>query len=148
MTIPINRCTAVTASGQPCKAYAMRDSDPPLCAPHAGRTGAPKGNTNALKHGFYRRRVSPAEQDALFDEGADVNLTQETILLRVLLHRLYGYLRDDDLPLQEVKTIAPLIISAARALGYLQDRLPDPNHVNWDWDAALDELGKEWGWEL
>ena len=38
-TEPI-KCTARTASGKPCKAWAIRGSDPPLCAPHTGLAGA------------------------------------------------------------------------------------------------------------
>ena len=50
------RCTQLTKSGQYCRAWAMRDSDPPTCAIHAGRVtgqGAPQGNRNAVKHGIY-----------------------------------------------------------------------------------------------
>ena len=47
----------VTAAGNPCKNYAITDSIPPRCAPHSGLTGPPKGNTNALKHGFYRPTI-------------------------------------------------------------------------------------------
>jgi hypothetical protein len=142
----IKKCTATTASGKPCKAWAIRGSDPPLCAPHSGLTGAPKGNTNAMTHGYYRRRVQPGEIDALYDGAGELDITHEAVLLRVLLHRLASYLNDPDLPLEKVKSIAPLIVSTSRALAYMQKQLPDPHAI--DWDAALDELSKEWGWEL
>jgi hypothetical protein len=140
------KCTAITASGKPCKAWAIRDSAPPRCAPHSGLTGAPKGNTNAVTHGYYRKRIKPEEIDALYDSAGDLDITHEAVLLRVLLHRLAGYLNDPDLPLEKIKSIAPLIVSTSRALGYLQKLMPDPHTI--DWDAALDELGKEWGWDL
>jgi hypothetical protein len=50
------RCTATRQDGQRCRAWAVPASDPPRCGAHGGgkrRVGAPKGNTNALKHGFY-----------------------------------------------------------------------------------------------
>jgi hypothetical protein len=48
------RCTHPTQSGRPCRAWAIRDTDPPRCAAHAGRpVGAPRGNRNAVQHGFY-----------------------------------------------------------------------------------------------
>ena len=56
-------CTATRADGFPCRAWAVRGSDPPRCAPHGGGSapvGAPPGNQNALKHGFYARTHSPA----------------------------------------------------------------------------------------
>ncbi|MEA3376671.1 MAG: hypothetical protein U9R72_10815 [Chloroflexota bacterium] len=52
------RCSAARADGRPCRAWAVRGTDPPLCAAHGGtdaRIGAPPGNTNAVKHGHYRR---------------------------------------------------------------------------------------------
>ncbi len=46
----------MTRAGTPCKAWAILDTDPPRCAAHGGASappGAPVGNKNALKHGFY-----------------------------------------------------------------------------------------------
>ena len=140
------KCTAHTAAGDPCSAWAINGSEPPRCSAHSGRTGAPKGNTNAVTHGYYRKSVKPEELLTLYDSADGIDLTHEAILLRVLLHRLSSFLNDPELPLEKVKSIAPLIVSASRALGYLQKQLPDPNAV--DWDAALDQLGEEWGWDL
>jgi len=56
------RCTATTARGTRCKAWAMPNTHPPRCAAHGGSTkrpGAPPGNQNALTHGFYARAVHP-----------------------------------------------------------------------------------------
>lgn len=56
----MKRCTATTAAGNPCQAWAVRDpthpDGPPLCSAHRGGkrpVGAPPGNTNAVRHGFY-----------------------------------------------------------------------------------------------
>ena len=47
------RCGAKTRSGTPCKSPAMKNG---RCRLHGGKsTGPPKGNTNALKQGFYTR---------------------------------------------------------------------------------------------
>ena len=54
------RCAFDTRHGKPCRAYAVRGSDPPACAAHAGLTtgaGAPAGNRNARTHGFYSRAL-------------------------------------------------------------------------------------------
>lgn len=51
-------CTATCADGSPCRAWAVRGSDPPRCSPHGGGrrpVGAPKGNQNARSHGFFAR---------------------------------------------------------------------------------------------
>jgi hypothetical protein len=56
MSTRSKRCTAVRADGDPCRAWAVRGSDPPRCGVHSGTDapiGAPLGNANALKHGAY-----------------------------------------------------------------------------------------------
>jgi len=47
------KCSARTRTGTPCKSPAMKNG---RCHLHGGKsTGPPKGNQNALKHGFYTR---------------------------------------------------------------------------------------------
>ena len=50
------RCGAKSKrTGLPCKAPAMKNG---RCRMHGGKSpGAPKGNSNALKHGAYTREV-------------------------------------------------------------------------------------------
>ena len=140
------KCSAITASGQPCKAWAIRGSEPPLCAPHAGLAGGKKGNQNAVKHGYYRQSINSAELLSLFDDAGKVELDQEAVLLRVFIHRLINYLEDPELPYEQFRSAGSLLISAVRALTYLKKQLPP--HEAIDWDTALDELAQEWGWEL
>ncbi|MGI9482021.1 MAG: HGGxSTG domain-containing protein [Hyphomicrobiales bacterium] len=47
------RCGAKTRAGTPCQAPAVRGKK--RCRMHGGArgSGAPRGNKNALKHGFY-----------------------------------------------------------------------------------------------
>jgi uncharacterized protein YjcR len=51
------RCGAKTRAGGPCRSPATKGKA--RCRMHGGAsgTGAPKGNSNALKHGFYTREV-------------------------------------------------------------------------------------------
>jgi uncharacterized protein YjcR len=46
------RCGAKTRKGTPCQAPAMANG---RCRMHGGKAGAPLGNSNALKHGYYTR---------------------------------------------------------------------------------------------
>ena len=146
MTAPKIKCTATTANGQPCSAWAMHHSDPPLCSAHAGLTGACEGNTNAVTHGYYQRRVTRDEVTSLFANAENVALTQEVTLVRVVLHRLAEYIVSGDLPPEKLAAIAPLIFTGSRALAFLQKHLPDPNAI--DWNATLDELAEEWDWDI
>ncbi len=145
MTPENTKCTAVTAAGTPCKAWAIRGSIPPLCAPHSGLTGAPKGNSNNLSHGFYARLFS-AEEQAGIDEISGDSLMHEANLLRALLRRLARFLSDPDLPFAEVRTITPLIVSTSRALAFVQKQIPDTAAI--DWDAVLDEVGEALDWDI
>ncbi len=70
MSTPNTKCTAVTAKGQPCKAWAIHQSDPPRCAPHSGITGPPRGNSNAVTHGIYAKNYT-AEELAFLDDSTD-----------------------------------------------------------------------------
>ena len=140
------KCTATTAKDKPCKSWAIKDSDPPRCASHAGRTGAHTGNQNAVKHGYYRQNIDSNEIRVLYDAAGDVDLDQEAILLRVFIHRLNKYLSDPDLTYDQFRSAGPLLISAIRALGYLKKQLPPRDTV--DWNAVLDQVGKELDWDL
>ena len=63
------RCEAAKADGSPCRAWAIRGLDPPRCAAHSGRVGAPRGNRNAERHGAYSRPVDEIQgiEDAITD---------------------------------------------------------------------------------
>ena len=57
-------CTATTAAGKQCKNHAVKGTQ--LCKAHGGSAldiahGAPPGNTNAVKHGFYRPTIREDE---------------------------------------------------------------------------------------
>ena len=56
------RCMAIKPDGDPCRAWAIRGSDPPRCAAHSGKVGAPSGNQNALNRvlGLVPRPNLPA----------------------------------------------------------------------------------------
>lgn len=58
------------------------------CNLHGGlSTGAPVGNTNAIKHGFYSASLMAGEEE-LLERAAVGTLDDEIKLLRVKLHRL------------------------------------------------------------
>lgn len=62
MSYTSRKCPAPKKDGSPCKAWAVRTSDPPRCAPHGGgkaRVGAPGGNDNATTHGVYSLSATP-----------------------------------------------------------------------------------------
>lgn len=77
-------CGAKTRSGAPCQNRAMENG---RCRMHGGKnTGAPKENTNAVKHGFYSDALLPEERQ-LYERAEVGNLDDEIRLARVKLHR-------------------------------------------------------------
>lgn len=78
-------CGARTRSGAPCKRAPVEGKS--RCRLHGGAsTGAPKGNTNAVKHGFYSDALQPEERD-LYERVEIGSLDDELRLARVKLHR-------------------------------------------------------------
>ena len=153
---PARRCTHTTAAGEPCRAWAIRDSDPPTCSAHAGRTrgaGAPSRNQNARKHGFYARTLSPDEiADLLAD--ADLNLKAEIACARVALRRVLEFLSNDPSQLSSADQIRAcgLVFQGTRTVSRL---LRDLHALGGDIDRfdeitgqVLDDLGREWGIDL
>ena len=59
------------------------------------RRGAPDGNWNALKHGFYSKRYKPLEIQDL-DTALGDGLEDEIALVRVIIRRVFEYANDDD----------------------------------------------------
>ena len=146
------RCSATVRDGdstRPCRAWAVHETNPPLCSAHGGGerpVGAPEGNTNAVTHGFYQKHTDEEKISETFDLAQNVTLIQEAVLIRVVLRRLVNYMGDKDTPPEKIIAVAPLIFTGSKTLAYLEKHLPDPNAL--DWNAALDQLGEEWGWDL
>ena len=91
------RCEHQTADG-PCKAWAIRGSDPPRCSAHAGRNagaGAPPGNQNRRTHGFYASALLPEELADLVACSGDMTLDDEIAIARVTLRRILALLSAD-----------------------------------------------------
>ena len=74
---------------------------------------APKGNTNALKHGFYARHISTDELKRLPEIEED--LSGEINVLRVILDRLLEQVKDkteySEKDLETIRTISMVSLS-------------------------------------
>jgi hypothetical protein len=143
-----------------CRAWAMRDSNPPLCASHnPGLVGAPLGNRNALTHGFYASALHPDDLKELDEAAFDTTLNDEIIVLRIALRRLQrmvltGLTPDPDpqhLDVQDYARFIGLIFQGINTLSrLLRVRHDLPGNDRWEeivnW--TLDALSEEWGIEL
>lgn len=59
------------------------------------KRGAPNGNWNAFKHGFYSKRYRLLEIQDL-DTALGDGLEDEIALVRVIIRRVFEYANDDD----------------------------------------------------
>ena len=143
-----------------CRAWAIRGSDPPRCAPHTpGRTGGAVGNSNSLTHGFYASTLHPDDL-ANLDEGAiDTTLDGEILIVRIALRRLQLMIvtgatpgpRPQRLGVHDYARFIGLTFQGTNTLSRLlrvRHDLPGNDAFMSIMDAALDGLSKEWGIEL
>jgi hypothetical protein len=82
------------------------------------KRGAPKGNLNALKHGFYTSRFNRAELSAA-DKVNPSSLSDEILFIRLLLRRLIDQ-PDDNLTYQERYTAMRVFCLACYTLSTLR----------------------------
>ncbi|MGD9029962.1 MAG: hypothetical protein PVG25_09120 [Anaerolineae bacterium] len=115
------RCTATRADGSPCRAWSVRGTDPPRCAPHGGGrapVGAPQGNQNARTHGFYARSDVQTEGWTIETLIADVS-ARHASLSRYVGQRL----ADDHADLKELTRLLTLYgKSTSRLRRLLEER--------------------------
>ena len=147
-----------------CRAWAVRGSDPPLCASHAGRNvgaGAPLANQNRRTHGFYASVLTRQEAADLVAFAADTSLDAEIACARISLRRVMTLLLASDKPqpdtlpvsIEQYTRLAALALQAARTIARLlsiKSKLGEsgPDSPMAAIGAALDELSAEWGVEL
>ena len=142
-----------------CRAWAMRDSDPPLCASHNLRlAGAPFSNRNALTHGFYARTLHPDDLASLDEQATDHSLEGEILIIRIALRRLQHMIVTGATPGPNSRRLEAgdyarfigLTFQGANTLSrLLRVRFELPDNP-WDrmMDMVLDDLSEEWGIEL
>jgi hypothetical protein len=82
--------------------------------------GAPKGNKNALQHGFYAQHLTPDEQARI--EMVEEDLTEEIKMLRVFFDRLSGQLRGRTDYDEDGREKLRLIATISIAIGTLTSR--------------------------
>lgn len=115
------RCTALCASGVPCRAWAVRGTAPPRCAPHGGGRdpiGAPWGNRNARTHGYYAQPDAPPGGWTLETLIADVLARHQGIS-----RYIDQLLADDQVePADIARTFVVYGVSASRLERLLRER--------------------------
>lgn len=136
-------CTATTKAGNPCKNHAKKGEQ--LCSSHAGTAGAPTGNQNARKHGFYSSIITADERADLVAHATEMSLADELGLNRVLLRRAGEYLLAEELTLSQFAHVVNLIQNGSRVILQLIQQSEQSESI---WDDVLDELSRTLGMKL
>ena len=115
---------------------------------NAGTIGAPPGNTNALKHGFYRPIISEDEYADLLTYSDQLHLADELAVARVRLRRISQYIDDHEQTLDpdQYGRLNTLLYTAIRTIADLVLKLDgrQPDH----WDIVLNQLSIDLGMDL
>ena len=106
-----SRCSATRSGGTPCRAWATRDSDPPLCSAHAVGNAHDSGARGA-GGGFYSPFLTPTELAEVVALASDESLDDEIALARVCCLRLFQYLNSADGQTTPGTTFATLTATA------------------------------------
>jgi hypothetical protein len=122
------KCTATTKAGRPCKAWAQRNSEPPLCRLHRDwptvvEKNPPLPNSKqAEPHSetetFYSRRFSSEELTAKVGLTLDRGLRGEVAITRVAIRRILTQLEKELAP-EEYARLASLLFNGARTIAQL-----------------------------
>lgn len=148
------KCAGTTKAGNPCKAWAVRGER--YCSAHLGRNvgaGAPAGNTNATKHGFYASAFTVQELVDVMELGGEINLDDEIAMIRVASRRVMRWLSDEieeEGPPSAVTLhrLLTALNSSARTVARLVREKAHNTGQGELFDDVLDELAEELGIEL
>ena len=155
------RCTAVTTSGNPCRNWALPDSQEryghPLCRVHLPKPGPSPAVLTSLRqlYGPYFTPADVAALDAFLEvTGHDLSLTPEVETARVLLRHILDRMRaTPSQPTAELTRLTTLALAALRTIARLvRDQhaiTPEGrNELMEALDVALDNISAEWGIKL
>lgn len=141
------RCQARRKDGQPCRAWAKRDSDEALCSSHLKLA---KSETGAA--GFYEGAYGIEEAADLLFKANEKDLVDEVKVTRVAVRRILKHLQQElepaeyarlfDLIFKGTHTIAD-IMRAQRSLSGAKDDLIPP-----EVDVAITKVGRKKGYDL
>lgn len=144
MTHITRRCSALRKDGRPCRAWAVRGSDPALCANHLDRE--PEAS------GFYERSYSIEEAADLLYKTAEKDLKEELGVTRVTLRRALEQMQQE-LDAAEYARLIELIFRGAHTIADIMRAQNSLSGGGEDFvppviGEVLTEIGNERGIEL
>ena len=122
----IKLCAGQTKAGLPCRRRPIVGGV--FCVDHMGYSkltqGAPHGNVNHLKHGFYHAILDDQESADLADLIDQNDLSGEIGLIRTLVRRITKYLTDskNEFTPKDIAIVAQLAFQGTRTIAHLVAR--------------------------
>ena len=113
------------------------------------RRGAPPGNINALKHGFYTRRL-PASQLRGLEDHSFSGLSEEIAVLRLFIRQLVEHqpkVLTVDQAASYLRVISLALISLTRLIR-TQHLVGDDDSIGNALTQALEEIRQEGGFKF
>lgn len=107
--------------------------------------GAPKGNLNALKHGFYSRLFRADETNELADDGSN-SLEHEITLVRVMIRRTMQLADGIDDLKEATRVLDALGVAAGRLANLLRTQKslkPSRSQVADEISIAIQQVNQE-----
>jgi len=148
------KCTATTKANRPCRAYAVRGTDPPRCSVHRKVGTGPSQPAASAPAGrdFYRRSYSLEEIADLVAREAGDDLEDEISAARVATRRVMEQLQRELDPAEYGK-LARVVFTGSNTVARLLriQRLlarESEDGIASAIEEALDELEKDLGLEL
>ena len=141
------RCSATTRSGEPCRRWAARDSNPPLCAAHGGcghpAAGPARGEAGASP-GFYHPALLPEELEPSLRQSK-LSLDEEIALARVCLLRVAEALTANGslTPEQRIRLAALIFRGVSTVARLLRDRQAVAGDAGDSLSSAIDQAVDE-----
>jgi hypothetical protein len=153
------KCSCATVSGAPCRAWAVRDSDPPACAAHSsGAAHMPSPSLTAepdLDPGVDRPAPATCHGDAAGATSVDIQAVIADLAAKqqALSRYIDECLASGGTAVQDMARLLALHSQNAARLGrLLRDKQALLGSAGDDWNQvisqALDELATEWGLSL
>ena len=113
------KCSVTRADGNSCQAWAMRDSQPPLCYFHLGRhSQEQESDDKSHNKDFYRRTYTLEEIADLVHLALDHSLDDEVAAVRVAVRRVMQQLHEELTP-TEYARLASAIFTGANTIARL-----------------------------
>ena len=147
------RCSGQRADGRPCRGWALRESDPPLCYVHTKYgTGEAEEESKSAKQSFYSPTYTLEEIADMVGLAMDDTLDDELAATRVAVRRVMQQLQEE-LSADEYAHMAGIIFRGTNTVARL---LRINKALSKEMDAqfaagigeALDYLGGDFGLDL